>query len=83
MQPTTVHPAELDGVAEGLVVRLGWAPTVAVGRAKQAIHYGQDATLPQTMNQELFNLELCCRTTDFKESLAAFREERPPQLRGR
>jgi 2-(1,2-epoxy-1,2-dihydrophenyl)acetyl-CoA isomerase len=56
---------------------------VAIGLAKQAIHYGQHATLPQTMNQELFNLELSCRTIDFKEGLAAFRDKRPPEFSGR
>ena len=69
-----VDPAGLDEAAEKLLAQLAAAPTVAIGLAKQAIHYGQHATLPQTMNQELFNLELSCRTTDFKEGLAAFRE---------
>ena len=78
-----VDPAELDEAAEDLLARLAAAPTVAIGLAKQAIHYGQHATLPQTMNQELFNLELSCRTTDFKEGLAAFRERRTPQFHGR
>lgn len=78
-----VDPAELDGAAEELLARLAAAPTVAIGLAKQAIHYGQHATLPQTMNQELFSLELSCRTTDFKEGLAAFRERRTPQFHGR
>ena len=66
-----------------LLTRLASGPTVAIGLAKQAIHYGQHATLPQTMNQELFNLELSCRTTDFKEGLAAFRERRTPEFHGR
>ena len=74
---------ELDDAAEELLARLASGPTVAIGLAKQAIHYGQHATLPQTMNQELFNLELSCRTTDFKEGLAAFRERRPPEFNGR
>jgi 2-(1,2-epoxy-1,2-dihydrophenyl)acetyl-CoA isomerase len=39
--------------------------------------------LPQTLNQELFNLELSCRTSDFKEGLAAFRERRTPEFDGR
>jgi 2-(1,2-epoxy-1,2-dihydrophenyl)acetyl-CoA isomerase len=78
-----VDPSELDVVTEELLARLGAAPTVAIGLAKQAIHYGQHATLPQTMNQELFNLELSCRTTDFKEGLAAFSDKRPPEFSGR
>lgn len=78
-----VDPPGLDDAAGRLLVALASAPTVAVGLAKQAIHYGQHATLPQTMNQELYNLELSCRTTDFKEGLAAFRERRTPEFHGR
>lgn len=78
-----VDPSGLDQAVDDLLTRLACAPTVAVGLAKQAIHYGQHATLPQTMNQELFNLELSCRTTDFKEGLAAFRERRTPEFGGR
>jgi 2-(1,2-epoxy-1,2-dihydrophenyl)acetyl-CoA isomerase len=78
-----VGATELHDATEDLVARLESAPTVAVGLAKQAIHYGQHATLTQSMNQELFNLELSCRTTDFKEGLAAFRDKRPPEFSGR
>lgn len=78
-----VSPADLDNAAEELVARLASGPTVAIGLAKQAIHYGQHATLSQSMTQELFNLELSCRTGDFKEGLAAFRERREPDFRGR
>ena len=78
-----VSPTELDDASEELLERLAAGPTVALGLTKQALHYGQHATLSQSMTQELFDLELSCRTKDFKEGLAAFRERRPPQFHGR
>ena len=78
-----VAPDDVDRVSEELLARLAAGPTVALGLAKQAINYGQHATLTQSMTQELFDLELSCRTGDFKEGLAAFRERRPPKFDGR
>lgn len=73
----------LDDAAEELLDRLASGPTVAIGLAKQALSFGQDATLSQAMTQELFDLELSCRTADFKEGLAAFRQRRTPKFDGR
>jgi 2-(1,2-epoxy-1,2-dihydrophenyl)acetyl-CoA isomerase len=56
---------------------------VAIGLAKQALNFSQHASLGQSMTQELFNLELSCRTGDFKEGLKAFRERRTPTFDGR
>lgn len=78
-----VPAGELDTAAEDLITRLAGGPTVAIGLAKQALAYGQHATLSASLNQELSNLELSCRTADFKEGLAAFRERREPDFQGR
>lgn len=78
-----VDPAGFDAAVEELVARLAAGPTVAMGLAKHALNFGQHASLNQSMTQELFNLELSCRTSDFKEGLDAFRQRRPPDFRGR
>lgn len=78
-----VPPEEVDAVTDDLLARLASGPTVAIGLAKQAINYGLHATLPQSMSHELASLELSCRTTDFKEGLAAFRDRRDPDFQGR
>ncbi|BBX17654.1 enoyl-CoA hydratase [Mycolicibacterium duvalii] len=78
-----VAPGDVDAAAEELVARLAAGPTVAIGLAKQAINYGLHATLSQSMHHELADLELACRTADFKEGLAAFRERRRPDYQGR
>lgn len=78
-----VAPSQLDQTVQELLARLGSGPTVAIGLAKQALNFGQHATLSQSLTQELYDLELSCRTGDFKEGLAAFQQRRDPKFEGR
>jgi 2-(1,2-epoxy-1,2-dihydrophenyl)acetyl-CoA isomerase len=78
-----VSRPDLDDTVEDLLQRLAGGPTVAIGLAKHALAFGQHATLSQSLLQELFNLELSCRTGDFKEGLEAFRQRRDPKFNGR
>ena len=79
----TVSGSALDHAAEELLGRLASGPTAAIGLAKQALNFGQHATLNQSLTQELYNLELSCRTSDFREGLEAFGQRRDPEFRGR
>ncbi len=74
---------QLAAASDHLLSRLASGPTVAIGLAKQAIHYGLQASLSQSMVHELAGLELSCRTADFREGLAAFRARRAPDFQGR
>ncbi|MFD5176698.1 enoyl-CoA hydratase/isomerase family protein [Nocardia sp. NPDC058379] len=79
----TAAPADLDTATAELLDRLANAPTVALGLAKQAVHRNLGTGLAEAMNNELYALELACRTADFKEGLAAFRQRRAPDFQGR
>ncbi|WP_084526216.1 enoyl-CoA hydratase/isomerase family protein [Nocardia vaccinii] len=78
-----VPAGDLHETVAALLAQLAAGPTVALGLAKQALAYGQHATLGQSLHQELYDLELSCRTTDFKEGLTAFQERRTPDFQGR
>jgi len=75
--------ADVDAAAEDLLARLAAGPTVALGLAKRALQHSAEHTLRASMDNELSNLELACRTADFKEGLAAFLDRRDPDFQGR
>jgi 2-(1,2-epoxy-1,2-dihydrophenyl)acetyl-CoA isomerase len=78
-----VPVAELDAAVEELVGQLGSGPTVALGLTKWLLHEGEVAALGDHLRDEAFALELSSRSEDFREGLAAFRDKRPPEFRGR
>lgn len=74
---------EIEGRAAELVSRLAGGPTVALGLTKQLLLSAATASLSDQLQDEAFALELSSRSEDFREGLAAFREKRRPEFRGR
>jgi 2-(1,2-epoxy-1,2-dihydrophenyl)acetyl-CoA isomerase len=77
-----VDPAELDGAAEELLERLASGPTAAIGLAKQALSFGQHASLSQSMTQELFNLEAVLPGSRFQGRPGSFPPATPTEVSG-
>jgi 2-(1,2-epoxy-1,2-dihydrophenyl)acetyl-CoA isomerase len=78
-----VPAGDLDAAVDDVVGRLASAPTVAIGLTKWLLHAGQSLTLDEHLRNEAFAMELSSRSEDFREGLAAFKEKRPPEFRGR
>jgi 2-(1,2-epoxy-1,2-dihydrophenyl)acetyl-CoA isomerase len=74
---------ELEAVADELVATLAGSATVALGLAKWLMNSGAGKALDDQLHDEAFSMELSSRSEDFKEGLAAFKEKRPPDYKGR
>jgi 2-(1,2-epoxy-1,2-dihydrophenyl)acetyl-CoA isomerase len=74
---------QLDDEVAALVDRLACGPTVALGLAKWLLSTSPDTSLGEQLHNEAIGLELSSRSEDFREGLAAFKEKRPPEFKGR
>jgi 2-(1,2-epoxy-1,2-dihydrophenyl)acetyl-CoA isomerase len=78
-----VQSDQLDAQVEALVDQLATGPTVALGLTKWLLRSGQSTPLDAHLQDEAMALELSSRSEDFREGLAAFKEKRDPDFRGR
>jgi 2-(1,2-epoxy-1,2-dihydrophenyl)acetyl-CoA isomerase len=78
-----VQADRLDDEVEALVTQLASGPTVALGLTKWLLRSGQTTPLDAHLQDEAMALELSSRSEDFREGLAAFKEKRDPDFRGR
>lgn len=74
---------QLDTAAEQLVMKLGDAPTVALGLTKWLLQSGNGLDLDRHLQNEAMALELSSRSEDFREGLAAFKDKRDAKFQGR
>ena len=78
-----VPAADLDGAVDELVTELANGPTVAIGLMKRGINGALDGGIVEAMEAEALALELSSRSSDFREGLAAFKDRRDPDFKGR
>lgn len=78
-----VPAAELDAAVDELVAELAAGPTVAIGLMKRGVNAALVGGIVEAMEAEAMALELSSRSGDFREGLAAFKERRDPEFRGR
>jgi 2-(1,2-epoxy-1,2-dihydrophenyl)acetyl-CoA isomerase len=75
--------AELDAAVDELVAELAAGPTVAIGLMKRGVNAALDGGIVEAMQAEAMALELSSRSSDFREGLAAFKDKRDPEFKGR
>jgi 2-(1,2-epoxy-1,2-dihydrophenyl)acetyl-CoA isomerase len=69
--------------AKAIARKLAAGPTVAIGMLRKQVAAALNQTFDDALETERANQTIAGRTRDFKESLAAFAEKRPPRFEGR
>jgi 2-(1,2-epoxy-1,2-dihydrophenyl)acetyl-CoA isomerase len=79
----SVAPADLQAAADALVSQLASGPTVSLGLTKWLLHAGASTSLEEQLRHEAMSMEISSRSEDFREGLAAFKDKRPTEFKGR
>jgi 2-(1,2-epoxy-1,2-dihydrophenyl)acetyl-CoA isomerase len=80
---TSVHPAdELEKHTAQACRRLAEGPTFAYGKFKDSVNFALGVDLRRVMHYEAMNSRMTSLSDDARESVAAYRDKRPPRFSG-
>jgi 2-(1,2-epoxy-1,2-dihydrophenyl)acetyl-CoA isomerase len=74
---------EFDGYVEDLAGRLAASPTAGLAMIKSQLRHAHLMDLEAALEQEAYAMSMAFATEDVAEAMAAFREGREPEFRGR
>lgn len=69
--------------AQAIARKLASGPTIAIGMIRKQVAAALNQTFGETLATERANQTKAGRTADFKESITAFAEKRPPVFKGK
>lgn len=74
---------ELMKVTNDLAARIAQQPPIAVELTKRLVYRSMIVDMARHVDWETYASQLCMQTEDFKESVLAFLEKRPPHFKGK
>jgi 2-(1,2-epoxy-1,2-dihydrophenyl)acetyl-CoA isomerase len=78
-----VPDANLLEEANKLAGKLAKGPGIAYALTKTLMNRSMDSDFEHALSDEAFAQDMCMMTEDFQEGLAAFREKRKPEFKGK